>query len=221
MRESTHELTIGEVASKYPQAIGILNRYHIDYCCGGAALLETACAQAGREGEDVWQEILDARSGGATVDFARWSAPLLVDYIVDQHHSYVKEAIPVLTELLEKICRVHGVAHPELMEIQIKFQMLAEELLQHMVKEERVLFPAIRSGSTLSLRAPIQVMEEEHELAGNLIKEIRLLSGNYKCPENVCLTYEATYQQLQAFDHDLMQHIHLENNVLFRKVGVN
>ncbi|HNP94213.1 MAG TPA: iron-sulfur cluster repair di-iron protein [Cyclobacteriaceae bacterium] len=221
METTIGELTVADVAMKYPQSIGILNRYFIDYCCGGTKSFTEACVAAGQDSDTVWDEIMTTRSGGAAVDFEKWTAGLLADYIVEQHHHYVKEAIPVLTALLDKVSKVHGADHPELMEIKMKFQVLAEELLQHMFKEERVLFPAIKGKSELSLQAPVKVMEEEHELAGNLIKEIRSLSGNYTCPDGVCITYRATYQQLQLFEEDLMQHVHLENNILFRKISHN
>ncbi|HET9486443.1 MAG TPA: hemerythrin domain-containing protein, partial [Chryseosolibacter sp.] len=158
----------------------------------------------------------------------QWSATLLADYIIQNHHQYVKNAIPEIEMLLEKVCAAHGSDNIELLNIQQDFSDLAEELLNHMAKEEMALFPAIKrleahNGSdhplTDTLKAPITMMEHEHVIAGDLMKSIRGLSNNYTVPEFACPTYRVTYQKLKEFDNDLMTHVHLENNILFRKAG--
>lgn len=228
MRTATgiSELAVGEVAMQYPAAIEIFNRYHIDYCCGGNHTLQEACDGAGQSVEEVWMEIhAEDNHSAVTRDFTSWSPGLLIDYIQEHHHTYVKKSIPLLQDLLKQIDFVHGKAHPELHPILVKFDLLAQELLLHLAKEEEVLFPAIRraqnQGPKISINQPLIVMKEEHEFAGTLIKAIRTLSDNYKVPNGVCNTYRATYSKLKAFDDDLMMHIHLENNILYEKVKLN
>ncbi|HCM76012.1 MAG TPA: iron-sulfur cluster repair di-iron protein [Cytophagales bacterium] len=217
------ELSVAEVALKYPQALEVLNKYRIDYCCGGKRTFQEACEKAGAPYDEVWEQITkNDIETGLPVNFKKWSPSLLVDYILDQHHTYVKEAIPLLNELLDKVCDVHGKAYPELAEVRKSFSILSDELNEHMLKEERILFPAIKKmeqqEQPFLLDGPLEVMMDEHEAAGNLIKQIRSYTSNYTLPNDVCTTYRMTYQKLEAFDNDLMHHIHLENNILFEKV---
>lgn len=220
------EMSVAEVAIQFPHALEVFNKYKIDYCCGGQQSFDVACNKAGVTSGKVWEEIItNTEHGGTLINFQKWSPSLLVDYILDQHHAYVKDAIPMLYELLDKVCNVHGETHPELFNVREKFQRLGEELNGHMNKEERVLFPAIKmmseNLSKIPLKQPLLVMMAEHEAAGILIKEIRELTGNYTLPPDVCTTYRLTFMKLEEFDNDLMQHIHLENNVLFEKINKN
>jgi regulator of cell morphogenesis and NO signaling len=148
-----------------------------------------------------------------------------VDYIVQNHHEYVRRAIPEIAALLEKVCAAHGDDNIELLNIQQDFLDLAEELTNHMAKEEMALFPALKKLEEQNdpahplaetVKAPISMMEHEHVIAGDLMKSIRNLSRNYTVPEFACPTYRVTFQKLREFDDDLMMHVHLENNILFR-----
>jgi regulator of cell morphogenesis and NO signaling len=220
---SSSSLTVGEVVLTYPNAFNVLTRYNIDFCCGGKRSFKEACEKAGLNTDTIWDEIVHRKNPGNSylVRFNTWEAPLLVDYIVQNHHAYVKETIPKLQELLDKICSVHGEDHIELIEVRDDFNDLAEELLTHMQKEEKTLFPAIKegvqNGSARALGDPINVMKAEHERAGDLMKSIRQLTNHYAIPRDACPTFKLTYKKLEEFDQDLMQHVHLENNVLFEQ----
>jgi regulator of cell morphogenesis and NO signaling len=125
--------------------------------------------------------------------------------------------------LINKVCLKHGDDQPQLSAIRKDFYALADELLSHLPKEENILFPAIKRLSNsndaefANLQGPVSVMEHEHETAGRFIKSIRSLSDDYTPPADACLSYQMTYKLLQEFESDLMQHIHLENNILFPK----
>lgn len=219
-------MSVADVAIEFPQALEVFNTYRIDYCCGGKRSFKEACEKAGVSSTKVWESISDAEESNLSVThFRKWSPSLLIDYILDQHHAYVRESIPMLQELLDKVCDVHSMEHPELLGVRTKFNLLSKELVQHMEKEERILFPAIKlmsnSSKVIPIEQPLAVMKDEHEEAGNLIKEIRELTSNYTLPNDVCTTYRITYKKLEAFDNDLMQHIHLENNILFEKISLN
>ena len=224
-------MTVAEMAVAVPAALSVFNKYHIDYCCGGNRSLEDACVRMGLNPERIWEEISNSHVQQSAVPMRAelWSASLLADYIVQNHHDYVKNAIPEIEALLEKVCNAHGEDNIQLLNIRQDFADLAEELLNHMNKEELALFPAIKrleaqgnSDHPLAdnLKAPISMMEHEHNIAGDLVKSIRVLSNNYTVPEFACPTYRVTYQKLKEFDTDLMTHVHLENNILFKKVGV-
>ncbi len=224
--------TVAEIALHFPQAIEILNKYNLDYCCIGKKCFEDVCNSHNLDSDQIWSELL-ASNTNAGIDkhirFETWDLALLIDFILQNHHKYVRESIPEIRELIDKVCKVHGNEEPALLKIRKDFNDLADELLAHMPKEEEILFPAIErlmkqkngfiKGSTYlnNLNAPILVMEHEHKSAGDLIKSIRSLTNNYKPPAFACPTYQITYKMLQEFDNDLMQHIHLENNILFPK----
>ncbi|HEX5169235.1 MAG TPA: iron-sulfur cluster repair di-iron protein [Cyclobacteriaceae bacterium] len=230
-RLDMEQVSVADVALTFPQALEIFNRYGLDYCCGGKKLFTSACEKAGLDAGSVWQEIQSAaanRGADSRVRFDTWDAPLLISFIVQHHHQYVRTAIPQIQELLDKVCSVHREDSPFLLTVRENFNDLAEELLNHMPKEEQVLFPAIQkmfggnsfaSDSVIlnNLNMPIEVMEDEHERAGDLIKSIRSLTNQYIPPVYACPTFKMTYIMLEQFDNDLMQHIHLENNILFPK----
>jgi regulator of cell morphogenesis and NO signaling len=221
--------TVADVALAFPQAISILNKYDLDFCCKGKALFSEACIKSNLNSEMVWQEILQmpAKESGNALNFETWNSSVLADFIVQHHHEYVRESIPRIRELLDKICSVHVDTNPELLAVRTDFEALAEELLGHLPKEEQILFPAIKriEGQPIAsvedaiapdaLAMPIHVMEAEHERAGDLIKSIRSRTNHYAAPSYACATFQLTYVMLREFDNDLLQHIHLENNILF------
>lgn len=221
--------TVAQLAISHPAALAVFEKYNIDYCCGGHRSLEEACQKVGLDPVKIKQEIY--QSGGGEVSHAlrpeRWTSALLVDYIIQNHHQYVNDAIPEIKALLDKVCDAHGNDSLELLTIREDFAELAEELTSHMQKEEFVLFPAIKRLEAQThadhplagaIQSPISAMEHEHTIAGDLIKHIRTLSNQYTPPDFACPTYRITYKRLQEFDNDLMRHIHLENNILFERM---
>jgi regulator of cell morphogenesis and NO signaling len=227
------DATVADVATLFPDALEILNRYNLDYCCGGKKPFVEVCEKAGLDAESIWREIQSVtpdRGADNRMRFDTWDSNLLIDFIIQHHHKYVRESIPMIQELLDKVCEVHKEDSPFLLAVRDRFSRLAEELLNHLPKEEEILFPAARKlfnyrasadsqgGVPLHLDAPISVMEHEHDEAGRLIKGIRALTDNYTPPGFACPTYKITYVMLSQFDKDLMQHIHLENNILFPKI---
>jgi regulator of cell morphogenesis and NO signaling len=160
-----------------------------------------------------------------------WSAePLagLIGHIQSTHHRYTRDEIARLCPLLEKVCSVHGKNHPELFEVQEAFKGLAQELGAHMMKEEMILFPyiirmdaavagkkAIAPAPFGSVQNPVAMMEHEHDSAGNALRAMKRASNGYSAPTDGCISYQTLYKALAAFEADLHQHIHLENNILF------
>mgnify|MGYP000915336551 CR=1 FL=1 len=152
----------------------------------------------------------------------------LIDYILTKHHAYVRTHIPVINEFLEKLCRVHGGNHPELFEVSELFQQGSANLLEHMMKEENILFPLMRQlesvqqdehipTGNISVQAPIRMMEKEHAAEGDRFARIAEITEGYTVPADGCTTYKVTFSMLKDFEMDLHKHIHLENNILFPK----
>ncbi|CAN5619023.1 iron-sulfur cluster repair di-iron protein [soil metagenome] len=223
--------SVSDIALSCPEALEVLNRYNLDYCCGGKLSFVEVCDDSGLDAESIWEELQDSRAASSTesqIPFEAWDVQVLMDFIVQHHHGYVKSAIPRIHQLLDKVCEVHGTNVPELFQIREGFEKLADELTSHLVKEEEELFPGIRElfthrteryyKSDMGLQELTDVVEHEHDLAGNLLKSIRTLTNNYDAQAVACPTFKATYIQLSEFEKDLMKHIHLENNILFMKV---
>ena len=222
------EKTIGElVAADYRKA-DVFKKYKIDFCCGGKKTLSQVCNDKNIDKDAVESELenINSQSTGNVNLYSEWSLDFLVDYIINTHHRYVVNSIPLLLEYSKKVARVHGEQHPEVVTIFELVSEAAEELYSHMMKEEKVLFPYIKqlvqdkinarsSCSFGTVKNPVTMMEIEHDLVGNIFKTIRELSNDYTPPESACATYRVMYFKLQEFENDLHQHIHLENNILF------
>jgi regulator of cell morphogenesis and NO signaling len=225
--------TVAQFVTEDYRTAEVFRKFGIDFCCGGKQSLSNACENKSIDIKKVQEELNNVEMSTSVEPqkkYNQWELDFLADYIVNVHHSYVRENIPLLLEFSEKVARVHGENHPEAIEIASLFAEVAAELQQHMMKEERMLFPYIKqlqntakSGKTLNkppfgtAENPIRAMEAEHEHAGNLLKQIRLLSNNFTLPADACNTYRVTYSKLDEFEGDLHQHIHLENNILFPK----
>ncbi|HVO81540.1 MAG TPA: iron-sulfur cluster repair di-iron protein [Terriglobales bacterium] len=224
------EKTVREMALEIPDATRVFEKLGIDYCCGGGKSLEEACSAA----KLPIAQVLDAlaKAGQPAVEPQHdWSSELLADlveHIVHTHHKYTREEIGRLQALLVKVCSVHGKNHPELATIQGTFRGLSQELTMHMMKEEMVLFPYIvRMEEAVlekepvlpppfgSVQNPVHMMMGEHDSAGEALRAMREASRGYAVPDDGCVSYRTLYQALEAFEADLHQHIHLENNVLF------
>jgi regulator of cell morphogenesis and NO signaling len=219
------ETTVAQLVFSRPEALAVLTKYNIDYCCGGKRSVGEACRTIGLDPQTLWQEINRSLAGpsGYSLRPHEWNSSLLVDFIVENHHGFVRKAIPELNALLERVCERHGAEHSYLLEIKSLFNELSEELIQHMNKEELALFPAVKRLAVMAnnspliriIQEPIEAMEDDHQLAGALIRQIRSLSDNYTPPAGACVTFQMTFQKLREFEADLMIHVHLENHVLF------
>lgn len=225
-------ITVREVALQLPHATRIFEKVKIDYCCGGQRQLGDACAEAGIDLQQLNELLADAAPPDVdtTPDFNQMKLSELIQYILDKHHVYTKEEMVRLTALLGKVVDAHGANHPELLELQTTFQQLCADLTPHMFKEEQILFPFVielERSRTLNrhppfapfgtVNNPVRMMMMEHDTAGDILRDLRKLSADYKVPADACISYKTLYNALEAFEQDLHQHIHLENNLLFPK----
>ncbi|MFY0652515.1 MAG: iron-sulfur cluster repair di-iron protein [Cyclobacteriaceae bacterium] len=227
----TEEKTVGEVVADNFKAADVFKKHSIDFCCGGNKALSAACEENGTKLDDLLSDLEkyeeDGREGQ---NFNQWKLDFLIDYILNEHHTYVIENLPYILEYAQKVAEVHGENHPETIRINQLVQAVAQDLQVHMKKEEQILFPYVRTllaaqaqNTPLSkisfgtVGNPIRMMEMEHENAGDIFKEIAEISGNYTLPQDSCSTYQVLYKKLKEFQEDLHQHIHLENNILFPK----
>lgn len=228
------ENKIGEVVAGNFHAAKIFESYGLDFCCGGKRSIEDACITKGVDAAKVLEDLKYMNENNtASARYDTWEADFLADYIINNHHSYVVNAISTIEHHLQKVVAAHGEKHTEVVKIESVFAELKNELLNHMAKEERMLFPYIKKmniaiKNTLELPVPpfgtvdnpIKVMESEHDNAGILTKKINELSGGYMPPKDACATFRVLYNELREFEDDLHVHVHLENNILFPKAKV-
>lgn len=230
----TQNSKLGQIVAHNYSAAKVFQVSNIDYCCKGDRTLAEVCEKENLDFRQILQDLQLAlqESDRSDKGLPYKDMPLdqLIDHIESRHHAYVEKQIPIIGAHLVKVCKVHGERHPELFEIQGLFNEAAMALMQHMQKEEKILFPFVRNLLAFengkeelrkplfdSVQSPIQQMEAEHDNEGERFRHIAALSDQYTPPRGACTTYRVTYKLLEEFEKDLHLHIHLENNILFPK----
>ncbi len=227
----SEQITVAEVVTENIKAAHIFKKHGIDFCCGGGITIEKACVKNNVDYSSLEKDLnaVDSNIPNA-LNYDNWDLSFLADHIVNVHHKYVEEAIPLLLQYAAKVANVHGHHYKEVIEINKLVIDVAKELAVHMKKEELILFPFIKQLVVAEKKKtnpnpphfetvvnPIEMMEDEHENAGDIFKRIAELSNDYTPPEEACNTFKALYSKLEEFEQDLHHHIHLENNILFPK----
>jgi regulator of cell morphogenesis and NO signaling len=223
--------TVRDLAVGVPGATRIFENFGIDYCCGGHRTLADACQEATLKVEDLTRSLKEAGLApqpGAERDWRQEGLAALIEHIVDKHHRFTRQELDRLERLFDKVCSRHGERHQELFEGQKTFYQLKQDLIPHMLKEEQVLFPyitrmeeAVAEGRPVpppffgTARNPVRMMMTEHDTVGDLLKQMRGITSGYVAPADGCISFQTLYEALAAFEADLHQHIHLENNMLF------
>ncbi len=218
--------TVADIVVANPAAAEVFERLGIDYCCGGQRQFAEACADAGVAPTDVEAEL--AAIGTAAPAVAYDDVGGLIGHIVSSHHRYLRRELPRLADLMAKVQQAHGTAHPEVHRVAATLSELTAELLPHLVKEEKVLFPlaiellgaiaptSFHCGSVLN---PIRVMSHEHDRTGELLAALRHQTNGFLAAPDACPTWLALYQGLDVLEADVHAHVHLENNVLFPRIA--
>lgn len=220
-------ISIGELVAENLARTKLFEKLGIDYCCGGKRSLSSACQEKNLDLKTVLSEIenFDNIQGDST-DWTKSNLCELVDHIIATYHIKLRADLPRLAALLNKVVDVHGKNHPELIELKSVFVRFRAELEMHMQKEEMVLFPLCKELETSkrlhafhcgSIANPINVMEFEHESAGNDLGTFARITDNYTPPANACTSFKALYAGLKELEVDMHKHVHLENSVLFPK----
>ncbi|WP_312777171.1 iron-sulfur cluster repair protein YtfE [Pseudescherichia sp.] len=207
--------SLGELALSIPRASALFRQYDMDYCCGGKQTLARAAQRKALNVEEI--EVALTKLAEQPVDKEWRVAPLaeIIDHIIVRYHDRHREQLPELILQATKVERVHA-DKPNVPRGLAKYlTMLHEELTNHMMKEERILFPMIKQGQGSHAAGPVSVMESEHDEAGELLEVIKHTTHNVTPPPEACTTWKAMYNGINELIDDLMEHISLENNVLF------
>lgn len=229
--EALQKQTVGQIVTEDYRTAQVFRDFGLDFCCGGNKTIEEACAKKDvdpLEVEKALQNITSEQNGQH--NFNEWSLDFLIDYIIENHHKFSRSKLPEIGAYTKKVANVHGDRHEELKEIYHEFTMLHADMINHLNKEEEILFPYIKqlveneknnetpdSPEFGKAANPIAMMEQEHNEAGAAMEKIQRLSNNFTPPEDACATYRILFKNLEGFQKDLHKHVHLENNILFPK----
>lgn len=208
--------TLGHLATTHPEATAVFFRHRLDFCCGGGRKLTDACKSAGLDPTNILAEIAAEAIPKQPQRWDTRSIPELIDFIVNRYHAALRQELPALIHAAKKVERVHAAKPTVPHGLAAHLETFAEEILQHLAKEENMLFPALRSGSHgQQVHMPIRMMMHEHNDHAAILTRTRELTTNFVPPVEACATWRAMYAALATLEEDLMEHIHLENNVLF------
>lgn len=222
------DYSLGEVVTVYPAVVKKFNDMELDYCCGGSKSLELALKEKGIDVdkfvEDLNKEFKEFKfENSQYVDWREKSSEELISHIVETHHGETFRLLKEIDPLMVKVFRVHFSHDPELlMKVHSLFGKLKCELEEHLLKEENILFPlmikydkANDEKEKKEIEEDIRIIVNEHEAAGDILKELAEVTDDYKVPEWGCISFKLLYDYLHDLEKDLFIHIHKENNILF------
>jgi regulator of cell morphogenesis and NO signaling len=225
------ESFISEIVVSDYRTADVFKRFGINYCCSGQVSLEQACKTRGLDYAIVEEELFKATlniSISNNTLFSEWKVEFLIDYIINIHHAYLYQALPSLQLRLESFVEGHKKKYPELIHIAEVLAELSKFLLHHNHYEEEIIFPYIKQidaayrrkesyGNLFvrTLRKPLSNIEREHEVINEHLRKLQLYTNNYLPPANACTNHQVIYHKLHEVYSDLIQHKHLERNILF------
>ena len=229
--ERFKQLNLSNIVIMHPATVSVMEKHKLDFCCTDNRTLEQALKNQPETLQQVYEELMQVVEGAKNdkPNFEKMTVTELVHYILEVHHSYVKENLITIKKHLDKLALNYAKIHPEIVKVKAFFDLLKEDFEHHLMREEEIIFPQIieldsrgkrsRKQPSLSrLHHPFHVMEHEHERAGEIIDEIKSHCNNFTPPENACTTYKLVMAELKCFEQDLMQHAYVEDVLLFPRV---
>lgn len=204
---------IGQIAVELPGATAVFRRHKLDFCCGGQIALQEACERKQLSVETVLAELNELQR--VDVDVAQQPVPEVIDHILKRYHAVHREQLPELIRMARRVEAVHRDSPDVPAGLADHLEAMEAELLDHMEKEENILFPLLRAGGRGMAQHPIAVMRHEHTSHGEQLERLMALAHDTKPPAGACNTWRALYAGIAQLSDDLINHIHLENNLLF------
>jgi len=211
--------TLADLARTQPSTTRVFMRHKLDFCCGGRQTLAVACANRGLDTTAILAELeAEARRGEDAPKWENRSQAELADHIESYYHAALRRDLPTLIEAARKVERVHAAKPGVPTGLAAVLDAFFDEMEQHMRKEEMILFPMLRRGARgPGVYMPVRMMESEHDTHREHLARIRALTNDLRLPAHACATWTALYRGLEHVEAELMQHIHLENNILFSR----
>ena len=219
------EQTLGELAVAVPTAAKVFYRYGLDYCCGGKQSLAEACARGGLDPAEVLEAIQADQAavgppGDGGTPWLERPLPELVQHILQRYHAPLRDELARLLALARKVEQVHAGKEGCPVGLADHLAAVGPFVEAHLAKEEQILFPLFLMGRGRQATLPVQVMLREHDDHGDALRRIRELTNDLRLPEQACGTWRELYRALAQLEVELMEHIHLENNILFPRALV-
>lgn len=232
--EINEEAFANVIVKQYYQTAEIFREYHIEYCCGARWPLKTVCEMNGIDFNaletDLLKSVQETRIPGS-LPFSDWKLDFLTSYIINIHHQYLRQSLPIISERLNKFVEEHARKFAWLPQLQYHFNEFKSSIMPHLLHEEEIIFPYIRQIARAfeskesyagllvrTLRKPVEeLMHHEQELLAGMLKQLRELTNNYTPPPNGCTSHYLVFCLLNELDDNLMQHFYLENSILFPK----
>lgn len=222
---STNSL-VRDIVNEFPKSSDVFKKYRIDFCCGGNIPLSQAIAANEINEEELMNELkaLYEKSSSTETDLEVWTnsdSNTIIDHVINHYHLTSREELSMMSPYVTKVSRVHGDSHPELLRVYELFYELKKELIEHMDKEEAVVFPIIKKladGTVENREEAIDMiveLEKEHDHAGAILRELREITSDFTPPVDACGTYRLVYKRLEDLEGLTFMHVHLENNILF------
>lgn len=230
MNSFTIEQRTGEIVKIFPKASDIFRQYKIDFCCSGDRPLIEAITDNSLNGELVLEKLNNAyqqwlKEDNESTNWDRVSISELIDHIQNRYHAGLVDELLGIYALILRVFRVHGHNHPPLEQLFHTYNLLQKELLEHTIKEDRDIFPMMieyELHPTDQLLEKIREangnLEDEHSVTGRLLQQLREITEDFTPPVWACATFQLTYARLAELEEETFQHIHLENNILFKKL---
>jgi regulator of cell morphogenesis and NO signaling len=213
----TDTTTLAELAVAHPAAARVFYSNRLDFCCGGSRPFADACRQRGLDANAILDEI--RREAADAEPTTRWElAPLsaLADHVVTHYHRRLRASLVNLVQMAQRVEARHRERVTCPVGLAAFLEQFQRDVLDHLEKEETVVFPAIVRGSA-RLSSPIYVLELEHQHHGSDLQRLHALTNDLTPPADACTTWRALYAGLAELERELMDHVHLENNILFRR----
>lgn len=222
----TQNTLVKDIVNEIPKAADVFKRYRIDFCCGGNRPIVDAAAGLNVDMDSLMTELeaVYDKSIGEPINMEVWTntdSNTLVEHIIEKYHRPLEEELTMLSPYVTKVSKVHGDSHPELLRVYELFYELKEELLEHTAKEEATIFPTLLKLDEVEgtererMIDEIKLLEKEHDHAGQILRELREITGDFNPPIDACGTYRLVFKRLEMLESETFMHVHLENNILF------
>lgn len=221
------DMSVGDLVAKSPQYALTFKKHQIDFCCGGKLTLRQVCAEKDINLAELIAKLMERERDkqGCGQDWTKASLKELTEHIIETYHVPLREQLTFIEQLAQKVARVHGQSHPEMVTLLNEFTGFKSQLELHMQKEEVVLFPSIvklEAGESLrffgcggGIDHPISVMLQEHDDAGKALESMRSIANNYIAPPDACNSFRLLLTMLETLETEMHWHVHKENNILF------
>jgi regulator of cell morphogenesis and NO signaling len=225
----TKHSLVRDIVNEFPKSSDVFKRNRIDFCCGGITPLASAVQAIGANMDDILTQLKDLyekneSNGPTNMEVEVWmdsDSKTIIEHVIERYHRPLEEELALLSPYITKVAKVHGQGHPELIRVYELFYELKKELLEHTKKEEEISFPLILKLEEGNIEnrdealSQITELEKEHDHAGEILRELRMITSDFVPPIDACGTYRLVYKRLEMLEGETFMHVHLENNILF------